>query len=210
MERIAVLLSGCGVYDGTEIHEAVLLELSLDRHGARAVYLAPGGIPTEEVDHTTGERAGEALPRDLLREAARLARGRIRTLEPGAYRDCRALIVPGGQGAVRHLLSGLLEPGIRRRARPEVAAMVRWFSDGRRPLGAIGLGQTILAAALGRDLPEAAGSRPASEAWQDADGGPWITPGYLTGTGIAEVAGGIDHLVAEVLRQVRAESQDHL
>jgi hypothetical protein len=91
-----------------------------------------------------------------------------------------------------------------------VATAVRWFRDNHRPLGAIGLGQTVLAAALDRELPETAATRPASEAWPDGDGGPWITPGYLTGTGAAEVAGGIDRLVAGILEQVHGDRRNHL
>ena len=78
-KRIGVLLSGCGVYDGAEIHEAVLTLLALDRAGATIVCTAPDVDQMHVVNHLTGEETGES--RNVLVESARIARGDIRNLK---------------------------------------------------------------------------------------------------------------------------------
>ena len=78
-KKIGVILSGCGVYDGSEIHEAVITLLALDRAGAEAVCMAPDAAQLHVVNHLTGEVAtGER--RNILVEAARIARGKIRNI----------------------------------------------------------------------------------------------------------------------------------
>jgi enhancing lycopene biosynthesis protein 2 len=80
MIKIGVILSGCGIYDGAEIHEAVLTLLSLDLAGAKAVCLAPDIEQYHVIDHLTGEvMAGET--RNVLVEAARLNRGNVTDLK---------------------------------------------------------------------------------------------------------------------------------
>lgn len=74
MKKIGVVLSGCGVYDGSEIHEAVITLLALARHGAEAICFAPDKNQTDVVNHLTGESMAET--RNVLTEAARIARGR--------------------------------------------------------------------------------------------------------------------------------------
>src|SRR5215467_13041639 len=106
MMKVGILLSGCGFYDGTEIAEAVLSALAVERAGARAVHLAPEMAQMHTVNHLTGSEI-EGETRDVLGESARLARGRIRSLLgenaqwPG---ELSALIIPGGQGAVKNLM----------------------------------------------------------------------------------------------------------
>src|SRR5262249_31764000 len=122
MMKVGILLSGCGFYDGTEIAEAVLSALAVERAGARAVHLAPETTQMHTVHHLTGwETEGET--RAVLSESARLARGRIRSLRgeneqwPG---ELAALIIPGGQGAVKNLMTGFAKLGEKREVLPEV------------------------------------------------------------------------------------------
>jgi enhancing lycopene biosynthesis protein 2 len=203
MRSVAILLGGCGVYDGTEVHESVLLELSLDRRGARALYLAPEGRQADVVDHTTGLGLEEAPARDLLAESARLSRGRIEALRPEAYGGCAALVVPGGYGAAKNLLTGLLDSGAPRRARPEVAEAVRRFHEEGRPLGAVSLGRAVIAAALGREIPEHFSTLPATEFTADEEMNLVATPGHMSGEGLSRIARGIDGMVEELLSRSR-------
>ena len=76
MRRIGVLLSGCGVYDGTEIHEAVCILLSIDKESAEAVMLAPNELQMHTIDHVSGNEAADEN-RNILKESARIARGNI-------------------------------------------------------------------------------------------------------------------------------------
>lgn len=203
MEKVGILLGGCGVYDGTEIHESVLLELGLERRGAKTLFLAPEGNQSDVVDHTSGSSVEAAPPRDLLVESARLGRGRIEALRPESWRDCASLVVPGGFGAAKNLMTGLLEPGNRRRARPEVEAALRGLHEAGRPLGAVSLGQAVVAAALGRELPESFGATPASGYVVDEEMNLVATPGHMSGEPLASIAEGIEGLVEELLARCR-------
>ena len=78
MKKIGVILSGCGVYDGSEIHEAVLTLLAISRSGAQAVCFAPDKQQVDVINHLTGEAMTET--RNVLIEAARITRGEIRPL----------------------------------------------------------------------------------------------------------------------------------
>ena len=78
--KVGVVLSGCGVYDGAEIHESVLTLLALDRAGAEAVCLAPDAAQRHVVNHLTGQPV-EGESRNVLIEAARIARGRVKDLD---------------------------------------------------------------------------------------------------------------------------------
>nr|MCD4630308.1 isoprenoid biosynthesis protein ElbB [Proteus mirabilis] len=94
MKKIGVVLSGCGVYDGAEIHETVLTLLSIARSGAQAVCFAPDKAQADVINHLTGEPMAET--RNVLIEAARITRGNIRPLSQAVSADLDALIVPGG------------------------------------------------------------------------------------------------------------------
>ena len=104
--KIAVLLSGCGVYDGSEIHEAVSLLLALDERGFEYQCFAPNTWQARTMDHFTGEAtavAGDADNRNVLAESARIARGDIKDLKEFDAREFDGLILPGGFGAALNL-----------------------------------------------------------------------------------------------------------
>ena len=198
MQRIGLLLSGCGRYDGTEIHEAVLALLALDRRGARVDFLAPSAARAELVDHGTGQLV-EGEFRSVLTESARLSRGRIQPAREARVSLLAALIVPGGQGVVRAIMQGVGETGRRREADPEVAELIRGFVEARRPVGTISLAGSLVATVLGLPLDEDPFSVPPFEIRVDEERGLVWTPGYLTGDRISEVATGIDRMVEAVL-----------
>lgn len=85
MKKIGVVLSGCGVYDGAEIHEAVLTLLAIARSGAQAVCFAPDKQQAVVINHLTGEAMAET--RNVLVEAARITRGEIRPLPRHSQRN---------------------------------------------------------------------------------------------------------------------------
>jgi enhancing lycopene biosynthesis protein 2 len=200
MARIGLLLSGCGRYDGTEIHEAVLAVLALDRLGARVEFLAPAAARAETVDHATGQLVpGDT--RSVIAEAARIARGHIRPLSDAETSILSGLIIPGGQGVVRNLMTGVGESGRRREADPEVARMVKVLLEQRRPIGTISLAGSLVATILGLPLEEDPFSTPPTEIRVDEERGLVWTPGFLSGDRISDVARGIDAMTAEVVRR---------
>ncbi len=99
MKTIGVVLSGCGVFDGAEIHESVITLLALDRSGAKAVCFAPNTEQMHVVDHLRGEATAET--RNVLVESARIARGEISDIEAATAEDLDGLIIPGGFGAAK-------------------------------------------------------------------------------------------------------------
>lgn len=104
MKKVAVILSGCGVYDGSEIHEAVLTLLALQRAGAKVTCAAPNIAQKHVINHATGEVA-EGESRNVLVEAARIARGEIEELDSLKATDFDAFIYVGGYGAAKNLSS---------------------------------------------------------------------------------------------------------
>ena len=100
-KKIAVILSGCGVYDGTEIHEAILTLLAIARAGAQYEIFAPNVEQAHVINHMTGEVMNET--RNVLVESARIARGKIHDLKEYDANNYDALIFPGGFGAAKNL-----------------------------------------------------------------------------------------------------------
>lgn len=200
MAPIGLLLSGCGAYDGTDVHEAVLAILALGRQKAHIEFLAPAGVQVEAVDHATGQ-ISEGDTRSVLSESARLARGRIVPISEGRASLLGALVVPGGEGVARSLMTGVGEVGRRREVLPDVAALVRRVLDSRKPVGAVSLGGALTSTVLGLPLDEDPFSTPATEIRIDEGRGIVWTPGFLVSSDVAEVAVGIDRMIAELLRR---------
>ena len=100
-KKVGVLLSGCGVFDGSEIHESVLTLLKLDQAGAKIVAIAPDMPQLKVVDHAKGEDKAET--RNVLEEAARISRGNVKNAAEVKAADLDALIIPGGFGAALNL-----------------------------------------------------------------------------------------------------------
>merc|ERR1711887_380960 len=99
--RVAVLLAGSGVYDGSEVHEASAALVALSRANAKVSMFAPDKEQLHAIDHTKG--APHETNRNVLQESARIARGAISALDQLDHADFDALIVPGGFGAAKNL-----------------------------------------------------------------------------------------------------------
>jgi enhancing lycopene biosynthesis protein 2 len=215
MAKVAVVLSGCGVYDGAEIQESVITLLALDRAGAEVVCAAPDVDQAHVVNHLTGDvAAGER--RNVLVEAARIARGKIvdvATLDPAAV---DAAIFPGGFGAAKNLCSWAftqdacdVDPG--------VARLVRALHAARKPIGFVCIAPVLAAKVLGGAHPQltigddadAASSidrmggrhvaRPVREIVVDREQRIVSTPAYMLAGRISEAADGIERLCQAVL-----------
>ena len=217
--RVGVILAGCGVYDGAEIHEAVLTLLALDRAGAEIVCLAPDVPQMHVVNHLTGEpAAGET--RNVLVEAARIARGAVRDVAKATAAEFDALVIPGGFGAAKNLSTFAVD-GEGCRVDPGVARLVRDVHSSGKPVGAMCIAPVILAKLLGSERPsltigtdagtagkmDAMGAHhvscPVGSIVVDGKGRLVTTPAYMLAGRISEAAEGIEKLVAEVLRMVK-------
>jgi enhancing lycopene biosynthesis protein 2 len=148
-KRVGLILAGCGHRDGSNVAEAMITLLALDRAGVDIVYAAPDQAQPLVANHVSGESAPAKPPkRNVLVEAARITRGRIRSLAALGDRDIDALIIPGGDG-VGQTLSNYLEKGELCEVHPELARLLRAMLAQHKPIGLIGLAPIVAARVLG-------------------------------------------------------------
>lgn len=152
MKKIAVILSGCGVYDGAEIHESVLTLLALAKGGAKATCFAPDIPQHHVINHLTGQPA-EGESRNVLVESARIARGEIEPLSKLDAKDFDAVVLPGGFGAAKNLCTLAFDGGDYR-VNPEVAEKLQAFHAAGKALGFMCIAPAVAAAALGANKPK--------------------------------------------------------
>ena len=214
-KKIGVVLSGCGVYDGAEIHESVLTLLALDRRGAEAVVCAPDAPQMHVVDHRSGQVEAGAS-RNVLAESARIARGAIRDVAQVKAGEIDGLMLPGGFGAAKNLCDFAVK-GASCAVHPEVARLVREVHAQGKPVGAVCIAPALVAKVLGAEKPRLTiGTDEATAQGLEAMGATHVacavtevavdlerklvsTPAYMLGKRISEVADGIDEAVGALL-----------
>ncbi len=220
MVKIGVLLSGCGVYDGSEIHEAVITLLALDEAGAEALCMAPDMPQYHVINHLTLQETGEK--RNVLVESARIARGNIKNLKEVKASDIDGLIMPGGFGAAKNL-SDFAFKGSDAKVQPDVQRLLQELITQGKPIGAICIAPATVAKALSSRNPEVTigtdettasairemGGRHTSCSVEmihvDKENRIVSTPAYMLGPGIKEVAVGIRKLVNKVVELASAQ-----
>lgn len=146
MKKFAVIISGCGVYDGAEIHETVMTMLAIKKSGADYQLFAPDMYQHHVVNHLTGEEMPEK--RNVLVESARIARGNIKPLaeyDPKAY---DALILPGGFGVAKNLCTFAFD-GTDCKVNPEVEKAVKDTHAIKKPIGALCIAPALISRLLG-------------------------------------------------------------
>lgn len=217
MPKVGVVLSGCGVNDGAEIHETVITMLTLDRAGAEMVLMAPNIDQLHVVNHLTGEEM-EGVSRNVLVEAARIARGNISDMATVNGGELDALIFPGGFGVAKNLCDYAMT-GPQCSVNPHVQRLVQEVHRAQKPIGVICIAPVMLASimaaevgtvelTIGSDEQTAADIRtmgarhvtcPVEEMVVDKEQKVVSTPAYMEAQSIKEAAAGIEKLVAEVL-----------
>jgi enhancing lycopene biosynthesis protein 2 len=144
--KIGVLLSGCGVYDGSEIHESVFTLLAIEENGAEAVCFAPDKDQSHVINHLDGSvEIGEK--RNILKESARIARGEIKSINKTSIDDFDALVIPGGFGAAKNLNRWAFE-GPDGDIDPAVKHLIIDMVSAKKPIAALCMGPTVIAKAL--------------------------------------------------------------
>lgn len=217
MKKVAVVLSGCGVYDGSEIQEAVLTLLALDRAGVQTVCFAPDKPQSQVIDHLSGDELPEQ--RNLLQESARITRGHIYPLSTADANQLDALIVPGGFGVAKNL-SDFAQKGASCSVDEDFANLVRNMHQANKPLGFMCIAPVLLPKILDHsvrltigndaDLGEvidAMGGEPIScpvdDIVVDSENNVVTTPAYMLAQSVHEAAKGIDKLVLRVLDLIK-------
>ena len=143
--NIGVLLHGCGVYDGTEIHEAVLTLLAIKEAGHDYMCLAPDMAQHHVIDHTRGEEMSEK--RNVLIESARIARGEIEALRVDHANQIDALVMPGGFGTAKNFTKWAFS-GPDGEIDPIVSDFLCAVVKAGKPVAALCMSPTTLAKAL--------------------------------------------------------------
>lgn len=213
-KRVGVLLAGCGGFDGSEIHEAVLTFLALDRHRAQIVWAAPDTPQLHVVNHMTTEEMNDT--RNVLIESARIGRGGIIDLKDLNVDRIDALILPGGFGVVKNL-SDFAVRGPQAVVQTEVLRVIQQMTAAGKPIGAISIATATLVRALAGHSPEVTiGMNAETAVAIETMGGCHAfcqadqihvdtrlrivtTPSYMATSRIAEVAIGIEKMVGKVL-----------
>ncbi len=146
MKKFAVVLAGCGVFDGAEIHEATLSLLAIDNQGGTYQIFAPDTNQHHVINHLTGKEMDET--RNVLVESARIARGHIQDLKLFNPGDFDGLLLPGGFGAAKNLSTWAFE-GAGSTVLTELEDAIRGMVRSGKPVGALCISPVILAKVLG-------------------------------------------------------------
>jgi len=146
MKKFAIIISGCGVYDGAEIHETVMTMLAIKKAGADYQMFAPDMPQYHVINHLTGEEMPEK--RNVLVESARIARGNIKPLAEYDPKDYDALILPGGFGVAKNLCTFAFD-GADCTLNPDVEKAVKATHAAKKPIGALCIAPVLISKLLG-------------------------------------------------------------
>jgi enhancing lycopene biosynthesis protein 2 len=218
MPKVGVLLSGCGVQDGSEIYESVLSILAIENAGATWVAIAPDVEQAHVVNHYTGEES-RLEQRHVITEAARVVRGKISAVSEISAHDIDALVIPGGYGVVKNLCSFATD-GIEANVNPHVERLIQELNGLGKPIGAICIAPVLVALALRGKNPRLTVGDDAStslalnrldaqhqvsavdEIIVDETNNIVSTPAFMLANSAAEAEAGITKLVNKVLELI--------
>jgi len=212
-KRIGLLLSGCGQLDGSEIHETIVTMLALDREGVEIVFMAPD-TKLNVINHF--EKKSVKEQRNVMVEASRLSRGKMKDIKDIKISDIDAIILPGGAGAIKNL-SDFADKGANAVINPDVQRLILEMNENDKTIGAICISPAVVAKILSpKKIQVTIGNDLATKSVIESMGCQHIdctvddivvdqankivtTPAYMLGPGIKEIAVGIEKLVKKVV-----------
>ncbi|WP_411358066.1 isoprenoid biosynthesis glyoxalase ElbB [Pseudidiomarina salilacus] len=213
MKKVAVLLSGSGVFDGAEINEAVLTLLHITKQGASYQCFAPDIEQMHVVDHLRGEAGSES--RNVLVESARIARGEVKPLSELNAADFDALVLPGGFGVAKNFCDFAVN-GADMQVNEQVLAVGKAFVDARKPAGYMCIAPVLLPHIYGQGVRVTIGNDSEVAGAIEKMGGKHVdcpvhdivvddnhrlvtTPAYMLAENLVDAEKGISKLVEKVL-----------
>ncbi len=217
MKKIAVVLSGCGVFDGSEIHEAVLTMLYIAKAGASYQCFAPDIEQMHVLNHMNGEEMPHS--RNVMVEASRICRGEIKPISQLHAQDFDAVILPGGFGAAKNL-SNFATKGAACEIEANTLVALKDFAKANKPAGYICISPALVPLVYPKQVKSTIGNDPDAANAIEQMGGQHIeckvddivydqanklvtTPAYMLATSITEADAGISKLVAKVIELCR-------
>ena len=211
-KKIAVILSGCGHQDGSEIHEATLTLWAIHKHGAAYQCFAPNIMQHHALNHITGQEMDEQ--RNVLIEAARIARGEVQDLAEFDAAAVDALVIPGGVGAAKNLCTYAFD-GPQCTVNKDTEQAIKAMHQAGKPIGALCIAPVLLAKVLGditltigqdeataANIHEMGGTHAVTgtgEIFVDQQNKVVSTPCYMLDSRVDEIADGADALIRAVL-----------
>lgn len=209
---MAVILSGCGVHDGAEIHEAIMTLYSVKKNDADYEIFAPDIDQYHVINHLTGDEMKEK--RNVLIEAARIARGAIKPLSEFNSKDFDAILFPGGFGVAKNLSSFAFD-GADCKINSEVENAVKAMAAENKPIGALCISPAIIVKILGnvevtigndkatvQHIEKMGGLHKTSvnnEITIDRENKIVTTPCYMLDATIVDIANGTEKLVKTII-----------
>ena len=216
MKRFAVILNGCGHLDGSEVHEAVMTLLAIDRNGCSYTVFAPDAPQYHVMNHLTRQpMEGE---RNMLVEAARIARGDIHEISEYRPEDFDALVMPGGFGVAKNLFTYAFD-GANAKVLDSVRNAIVATHKAGKAIGALCIAPVLIAKVLG-DVTVTVGSDPGTiadvekmgashvntqitEVISDKRNMVFTTPCYMLPASIADIADSAENLIETILDNIR-------
>ena len=219
MAKVALVLSGCGYLDGTEVQETVLTILALEKLGVEWQGVALNEDQKQVVNHLNHSVDSKASPRNILQESARITRGNVIDLADADSDDYDAVIFPGGFGAAKNIMDFAFIGDDTYTMNEEVLKFARAFYLADKPAGYICIAPLMIPlvypegtkATVGTDESTAAilAKKGAGVEIMDAteicvdDGVKLVsTPAYMCAKNILEASEGIDKLVEKVVSYI--------
>ncbi len=216
-KKAALVLSGCGGYDGSEIHESVIALLNLQKLGAEVFFFAPDIRQSGVVNHLTGKP--DRLERNVLEESARIARGEISPLSKFRAEDFDVLVFPGGFGAAKNL-SDFAVSGASMKVNEQVADAIKAMLKLKKPIGFICISPVIGAKVIGDGVKITIGNDPQTASAINAMGAKHIdctpdgfvrdesknvysTPAYMLASDTVQIDRGVGAMLSEMLKSLK-------
>jgi len=214
--KVAVLLSGCGIGDGSQIEEVILTYLALDKYQVDYICIAPDKNQMHTFNHFT-ETVEESETRNILVESSRIGRGKISPLSSIKYDEIDALILPGGQGVFKNLSDYIVAHELFK-VDEEVEQIIKTFHSSQKPIGAICGALLLVGKSLNNEKSNIKLSTSndsfvkalrhtnttlvnvkSSESYLDLDNKIVSTPAFLGTQNLFEMMLGIDDLVKKLI-----------
>lgn len=218
--KVGVILSGCGIQDGTEISEAVLTMLYLEKAQAEMIYMAPDIKQANVINHYKSDQKS-AEERNVIVESARITRGKIKDIKEIKSKDLDILIVVGGLGAGMNL-SDLFSKGADFKVNPDLEKLINEMYDSKKTMGFMCVTPVILSKILGKygikvtigknegDFVKMISSFGAKHIECTVDNivideknKIVTTPAFMIGPSTSDVAAGIEKLVKQVVKMAK-------
>jgi enhancing lycopene biosynthesis protein 2 len=212
--KVAVILSGCGVYDGSEIHEASACLVHLSRQKAEVAMFAPNVDQMHVIDHLKGAPAS-GDNRNVLVESARIARGNIQSLDSLKVDQFDAVVFPGGFGAAKNLSTFAVD-GAKMKVNKDVENTIKSFHSAKKPIGLCCISPVLAASVIkgcevtiGSDAGTAGAiqemgakhvNKPVGEAQVDTRNKVVTTPAFMCEAPLHEIFDGIGAMISGTLK----------